>query len=116
MSSKNPFLTIVHKNDLDEHAEVHHQTQPAPPHPVDAKELLVDQPAQGPVLEHDQEGLGAPENMTWGHVLMMRTMVLIMGRLSTQFCPCLCTRTMATMSACLWPVGGISFSYCIMSS
>ena len=49
-------------------------------------------------------------------VLMMRTMMLIMGRSSTQFCFCLCTCTMATMSACLWPVGGISFSYCIMSS
>ena len=70
VQQKSFFDTSPQNDDLDEHAEVHHPTQPAPPHPVDAQELLVDQPAQGPVNEHDPEGLGAPEKMTWGHVLM----------------------------------------------
>ena len=75
VQQKSFFDNSPQNDDLDEHAEVHHTT---PPHPVDAQELLVDQPAQGPVLEHDPEGLGAPEKMTWGHESMMRTMMLIM--------------------------------------
>ena len=62
VQQKSFFDNSSQNNDLDERAEVHHTTQPA--HPVDAQELLVDQPAQGPVLEHDPEGLGAPEKMT----------------------------------------------------
>ena len=65
VQQKSFFDNSPQNDDLDEHAEVHHTTQPAPPHPVDAQELLVDQPAQGPVLEHGPEGLvGAAEKMT----------------------------------------------------